>query len=243
MYSKVKRITKLILEGSSLADKIRIIFFLLGKRNQTICLKNKLGAFFCRPNSADLWCASDSGNSDKDKYFVCSNGLFLDIGSNIGRWAIFVAKENPLIEVYAFEPEPSNFISLKKNIALNKLKNIVPNNLACGSKTGQVPLFLSESNTGGHSLAWKTKKKIQVKSDTVDSVIYSKNKIVSLVKIDVEGAELDVLKGLKKILVRDKPKLIIESYDFKKIMSFLKTYGYSFEKISNSDYYFYVLNK
>ncbi len=140
--------------------------------------------------------------------------VFYDIGANVGAYS-FVAMEktNRNCKVYAFEPSFSNFNELSQNIFLNQYQEkIIPLHIALSDKTSLFPFYYSDIKTGsaGHALknpVDETGKNMQpvfiqpIISYTLDEFI-EKFKIEkpNLIKIDVDGAEMDILKGAEKTL-------------------------------------------
>lgn len=141
--------------------------------------------------------------------------VFLDIGANIGYFSILAAKHHPSCQVVAFEPVTELFEEMKRNIELNKVTNITVANLAASENTGESIIYLSSpENLGMSSLRmpenYSGKMQI-VKVIDIDSWFsHSELQKVDLVKIDVEGSEIAVLKGMKKILREFCPPVIIE---------------------------------
>lgn len=143
----------------------------------------------------------------------------LDIGANIGYYTLLFAKiAGNHGKVFAFEPEPSNYGILKKNVILNNYKNVILKNTAVSNKNGQTKLFLSKGRSDKHRIFQS--KRVSTKFIMVDTVklddFATEHNIVekiSFVKIDVEGAEFDVLLGMKNIINKNqKINLILEFY-------------------------------
>lgn len=137
-------------------------------------------------------------------------GIFVDVGANIGLMSIFVSHNFPKAQIHSFEAHPITHQILLDNIRLNGCKNIQTHQIALGSSKGEVELYDNwEVNRGGAS--FKVKKGNQgghiVASDLLDNIL---NVAVSLIKIDVEGAELEVLLGAKELIKNSSPALIIE---------------------------------
>lgn len=178
--------------------------------------------------------------------------VFVDVGANVGYYTLMASilvGENG--RVIAFEPEEENFMRLSKNIGLNNFANIIPVNKAIAEEDSEKILNINPFNEGGHSIEkfdsyrkngvkWsvqKTKEKFpninfeqKVHTVSLDSYL-SRAAILgtpALVKIDVEGFELDVLKGMKDLLSLNKPPQIIceVSKSKEKIFSMLADYGY-----------------
>ena len=259
-FKIIKQYLKLIKEGKSFEDKklltkyflkmpIRILYRILGYKFQhslssNVIIKNEDGNFFCGKNIFAAWTASSLYEPELKPFFELFAGTFIDVGANIGKYSIILGKKlKDNGQVISIEPEPRNFEILNKNIKLNNLKNVTAINNGLYSKKGKLDFYLTseKSGDGAHSLIKKTNNKIQIKVDTLDNIIKEKGlKDIKLIKIDVEGAEANVLKGAKKTLKKYHPKLIFEAWDetyFKKIKNILDKYNYKFEKIGSQNYF------
>ena len=139
---------------------------------------------------------------------------FVDVGANIGWHSINVAKKNKNIKLYAFEPVPSTFQWLNRNIKLNKIKNINALNKGLYNSTKTSNIFFYPAGSGNSSLKNIKKKKkifkIKCKMSTMDNIFFKDNKKVDFIKCDVEGSEYLFLKGASKTLKRYKPTMLIE---------------------------------
>jgi len=247
---KIKEIIKkrfdLIASGNKLKDKflifawifVSLLNFNLG--NKLIKIKNEDGKFICRGNFSDLWCISPWGEKDIRKYFEKFNGgTFIDIGANIGKYTIMLGKNAN--KVIAIEPEPNNFKILKKNIKKNKLKNVIALKIACSNKDEKADFYVDKQNTGYNSLNRKTKDKITIKTRKLDNLLKElKIKKIDLIKIDVEGAEKQVLEGGIHSLKKYKPKIIFEAWNknyLNLIKKILLPLGYNIKQINDINYY------
>lgn len=87
--------------------------------------------------------------------------VVLDIGANIGYYTLIFAK---LVgedgKVFVFEPAPTNFSFLKKNVEINSYKNVVLVQKAVSNKTGKLKLYLSEDNIGDHRISPRDRKSV-----------------------------------------------------------------------------------
>src|SRR5918998_4237267 len=143
----------------------------------------------------------------------------VDIGAHMGRYTITSSKSvGASGRVIAVEAHPYNFRLLQDNLRLNKLTNVCALNLAVYSKKARLKLYLPDEDlgyTGHHSLmtnylATKNRKQkegryIEVQADTLDNLLRSKGiTTVNWIKIDVEGAEYEVLKGAVETLAESK---------------------------------------
>jgi len=105
----------------------------------------------------------------------------------------------------AIEPEPRNFSVLLKNIRNNGLRNVIPLNLALSDKDGYELLSINPS-PAGYSIVSSSSQRILVKARKIDTLLTELNiERVDLFKIDVEGAEMKVLKGGENFLKKGKP--------------------------------------
>ena len=154
-----------------------------------------------------------------------SNGdLVMDIGANIGYFTLIMAKgikENG--KVFSFEPEPKNFELLKKNVEINNYSNVILEKKAIGNKTGIAKLYLADRknnifHSGMHrifrsDLVSQISNPVSINIIKLDDYLQDLKfiKKIRLIKIDVEGAEFDVLKGMSKILDENKGiKIVME---------------------------------
>jgi len=137
--------------------------------------------------------------------FVC------DIGANIGAHTLFFAKTVGLQgRVISFEPQRQIFQTLCANVTLNALNNVLTFHAGAGEAPGTttVPLlnYDVEGNFGGVSLATEHGETVQIMA--LDQLGLP---TVSLIKIDVEGMELAVLKGAAQTISQHKPVLYVEN--------------------------------
>jgi FkbM family methyltransferase len=169
---------------------------------------------------------------NKIKKLVKKKEKFLDIGANIGNHSIFFSKI--FKKVYSFEPHPKIYPILKYNT--KDIKNIKTYNFGLSDKKKNV-LMTDGDHLGGSSIKKIGKRKVRI--DKLDNIF--KYKKIDFIKIDVEGHELEVLKGGQKLLNYNSVILNIEFNikDFNpknKIIRFLKKINYKF-------YYYYEIDK
>ncbi len=139
--------------------------------------------------------------------------LSLDIGANIGNHCLVISDYSE--KVLAFEPSPKTFNKLKNNVNLNNVNNITVFMLGLSAKESQGCLYIDDVNAGASSLLKKCGsevKTIDVRLVNGDCFIdenkgFSK---IDFVKIDVEGHEAEVIKGIKQTILKDKPLIILE---------------------------------
>jgi FkbM family methyltransferase len=147
-----------------------------------------------------------------------------DVGANIGFFTILCSRlVGPHGSVYAFEPIPENLVTLRHNIALNRLTNVVVVEQALSSSTGTAEMFVSPWSAF-HSLdvAGASKREnhgpdggqVTVETVTLDEFVQRDGvSAPDLVKLDVEGAELLVVEGMRETLRTVQPLLLVEVHD------------------------------
>ena len=129
----------------------------------------------------------------------------IDVGAHIGLFSIYASTFNSTIKIIALEPEPTNFALMKENLKLNHCKNVVIKNVAlAGSDEEKASLYLSENNHNHTTLqpnhfTTKPTEQLQITATNIKDLI-EKNKLskIGLLKMDIEGAEFEILKNLKK---------------------------------------------
>jgi len=173
-----------------------------------------------------------------------NNEIVIDIGANIGYYAILESKTAKKGEVYAIEPVSENFKLLKENIIANYLKNCHPKRLAIGEKAGnsQINIYKKKNWSSFNStLPSEIVKKEKVPVETLDGFVqkYLK-KSPTFIRMDVEGHELPILLGAKKILkTAEKLRIMIEIHPhflkdngIKKFLTILETNNFKITKIN-----------
>ena len=226
----------------SLQEKIPKFYDLLNLivKGSTV---RRLGCLFIINTHDDIRHHTDSVFEREilDWFKVPECGVFMDVGANIGRYTITLAKKIGLGgRILAFEPCSSSYSTLLNSIHLNNLNNVTTLPLALWNKEGCHHIY-TKTNAGSNSLIEDEDAigKEQVKTMTLDrllSMLYLAR--VDLIKIDVEGAEKEVLEGMKNTLLLFKPRLIIEVRDNNKswVDNFLNHLGYSVQDKKSLNY-------
>lgn len=169
------------------------------------------------------------------EHFVTSGDVVIDVGANIGAISLLAASKRPK-QVFAFEPDSRVYPYLVENIHINKLENVIRTYpIALSNKNGRVTFTHSGTTETSH-ITHSSEAGKSVKTQTLDTFfIEQKLKRVQLAKIDVEGAEMMVLQGAKKVLREQRIEcLSLElnagNYQYetshKEIIDFLQSSGY-----------------
>jgi FkbM family methyltransferase len=179
---------------------------------------------------------------------IANSEVAVDCGAHTGYFSLLGAAVNKNTKIVSFEPLQAAYERLRLNIRINSLtETISPFQLALGATRGQsefsVPVHadgLLPTGAGASrehqpsNVAIETR---EVELDCLESVLQSmqlQNESVKLMKIDVEGGELDVLKGMENILKTAKPDLIIEllgSLASRVVPDYLKAFGYEWATV------------
>lgn len=147
----------------------------------------------------------------------------LDIGANIGYYTLILAK---LVgrqgKVFAFEPDPTNFKILKKNIKTNKYNNVVLINQAVSDITGNIKLYLNSTYGDDHRTydSKDGRNFISIKSLKLDDYFINnrhksflqKAHKVDFIKMDIQGAEYSAIEGMSNLLKTNKQIRLISEF-------------------------------
>jgi len=145
-----------------------------------------------------------------------SEGCFVDVGVNIGQTLIKVKSIDRNIDYLGFEPNPVCVFYVEKLIGINKFPNtkIIPAGVSKDNGIVTLKYFSTDTTDMSASIVdnfrpdqqvFQEKSIVVLNSDTIKI-----DKKIAILKIDVEGAELMVIEGLKKFIDRDRPYIMIE---------------------------------
>jgi FkbM family methyltransferase len=142
-----------------------------------------------------------------------ADGVFLDVGAYFGWYALNVAHSRPHARVLAFEPVPASQDHLEENRVRNGLTNVRLVRAAVGAEPGEAEMALPPPTNGGsaHLSMEGAGGHVRVPVTTLDAFAAEERlPRIDMVKIDVEGAELEVLRGAEGVLRRFRPLLLVE---------------------------------
>ena len=157
---------------------------------------------------------------------LAPDSTFVDVGANIGTYTVLTsAVVGPSGKVVAIEPHPVIFKYLQRNIAANQLQNVLAVNVAVGAKRQTALMRYSERNPGEtHVISQFLSEATKVHMARLDDVLYELGILtVDYLKVDVEGYELSVLHGAKRVIDASRNIIIqIELVD-----AYAERYGHS----------------
>ena len=153
------------------------------------------------------------------KRLLAHGDVFYDVGANVGFFALAGARHvGPAGAVYAFEPVPESAATIRASAGLNGLANLEVIEKATGGAAGQDRLLLVEDlswsrleRQGPHP---RTLDTLEIEIVAIDDLVADgRLRPPQLVKIDVEGAEIDVLAGMRKTIEQHRPAIVCELHD------------------------------
>lgn len=165
-----------------------------------------------------------------------------DVGANIGNHSVYFGKVLGAKRVLSFEPQPSVYGTLCRNLELNGLTDALAYNCLVGAKSGRGAVTrFNPRNLGGTAFAPGKAGEIPMLAldDLIDA---DEMRDLGFIKIDVEGMQMDVLKGAQKILKDKRPTLWVELLArddaYPAAAKFLAGFGYDGRKIGPNDHVF-----
>jgi FkbM family methyltransferase len=163
-----------------------------------------------------IWGVYEKHETKLFKTIIEKGMVVVDVGANIGYYSLLAARcVGDGGKVFAFEPDPYNYGLLCKNIEVNAYRNIIPLKKGVFSKTGKMMMFLDKRNLGGHSLSEANVNKnasIMIEVTSLDDHFKDKDYKIDVVKVDVQGSELEVLEGMKNVIDQNEDLKIITEF-------------------------------
>ena len=184
-----------------------------------------------------------------------SDGKVLDIGANLGTFCIPLARKIPQLDFYAFEPQRIVSYQLGANILINSLDNVFINSVALSNRRDVLspimPDYATEGNIGAFSIDAEVRKNEyecssrgaiqEIETCLLDDFVFTN---VKLIKVDVEGHELEVLTGaLDTIEQNNYPPIIFEAWTWKPwyqekrkaVFDYLEGLGYKITQLGENN--------
>jgi FkbM family methyltransferase len=150
-------------------------------------------------------------------YLLKKEEAFFDVGAHHGEFIYYALKKLPAQNIYAFEPNRTQYSKLVKIFKRVNIFDLGLSNLN-GTLEFKIPIINGKTVTTRGTLKTNYVEKeeqkhilLRIKVRTIDSFVEEHGiNNLGLIKVDVEGAEMDVIEGAKKTIQRDKPNLILE---------------------------------
>lgn len=164
------------------------------------------------------------------KNFVKNDFVCLDIGSNVGYYSVLFASKGA--EVHSFDPVRENHAILTLTAALNMDLAIHAHHCAVGDKAGLVEFYVPKQTSYSRMQSnekFETEDRRTVELITIDQLELPR---VDVIKIDVEGAEEKVIKGMTETLARCRPKLVMIELVEEHLLNFATTVDAVFEHLA-----------
>tara|TARA_A100001035_G_C27723262_1_gene473075 strand:- start:247 stop:1122 length:876 start_codon:yes stop_codon:yes gene_type:complete len=182
--------------------------------------------------------------------------IIIDIGAALGYYTLMFSKAvGKSGKVYSFEPEKNAYSYLKKNISINNIQNVETFNLAVDDKDGEAS-FLKTSNFQNNKSNWggsisRIESDLKVKTCSIDNLNLQN---VDWIKLDVDGNEFRILKGMNQLIEKSNNIKLIMEFDSDIIkknntkLDINKTYEYlasafEFALVCEENYKYLDLNK
>lgn len=180
----------------------------------------------------------EAGETELLKSFVGPESVIADIGANVGWYSIHLGRIASRGRVVAFEPMPVTAAYLRRNLELNGVENVEVFECGLSEESGEAQFFYQTQSTGASSavdlLGDGRAVGVNVRVRRMDDVLADEPRI-DLMKCDVEGGELGVLRGGRQTIERTKPVIFVEmlrkwsarfGYHPNDIIAFLAGLGY-----------------
>lgn len=260
---KIKNINRSFLQlFPSFKGKLRLgkmLYRLKHNPEKSVYTKVKYNIRFRLPNLVDsigyeLYFNGQYENETIDYIInkIPPNGIFIDVGANIGAISIFVAHKRPDVQVYAIEASEKIYNYLKENVSLNNLSNIRTYNFIIHNVDDkEIKLYAPDDQFGKGSLekTFTTDYEL-IKTITLNTFITNNKIHPDLIKVDVQGYELFVFQGLESFIrnTKQRPEILFEFEDWSEEIAmgkenisiaqkYLKTIGYTLYNLKGNHKY------
>ena len=209
----------------------------LGWRHQTYVLRSQSGAnCLIRPGTSDWWIFLEIfvfqiyQRVDED---VRRAETIVDIGANVGMFAIHAATLNSKVQIHAFEPFPKNLEQLGVNLQLNQIQRVHVHAQAVSDQTGGATLYFSPGDDSGCSLNATKGQSVEVATVHVNDLFgLCDIQKCDLLKMDCEGSELGILRAANPEFLTKLGAIIMEYHNLAEVpelISILKRAGFECE--------------
>lgn len=192
---------------------------------------------FSTPNLSSRWELNFVKNTEKDVFNMMLSEIdeedtFYDIGANIGFYTCFFSEKAS--EIYSFEPNKHAAQILRENIEENSLENVEVIEAAASDKDTSIKLSKVPGTSVLGTAQIKDAEEGEVDAKKLDSLFdEGQVELPDMVKIDVEGHEIEVLKGMEKVIEKASPVIYVESHEnHEELRETLEEQGYQLERLN-----------
>jgi FkbM family methyltransferase len=154
--------------------------------------------------------------------YLPNDGVFVDIGANIGLFSYYIHRMRPHTKIYSFEPHPLLFRCLDQTRSENQIGNVTCFPIGLSDQAARLHLYLDETDSGGHSLSLgsfdstkeKSPRSVEVEISTLDRIAEAGRwDRIDFIKMDVQELEDKVLLGSRSVIERFRPQFLIEFHN------------------------------
>ena len=197
---------------------------------------------YARGGTEDLYYALPNREGDVHDFILNKlkqGDIFVDVGANVGYYTILASKLVGVNgKVFAIEPVPQTLKVLRFNIKLNGLKNVIVVDKAGWHTRTKLKLKIPMNEFGLSSYFRSGGLEVNVDAIPLDEVLNCTNRLeIKLIKLDVEGAEYEVLKGSIETLKHTKFVILELSRRTEACLRLLQAYGFKCKKMKFTNYY------
>ena len=214
-------------------------FYLRHQGKSAVTIDAGDGARFnVRVNTSDIlviWEIWRAKVYDDARFPINADDVVVDIGAHIGGFAVRAAKKAHRGEVYAFEASSKNYAMLTENRNLNNANNLRIHNKAVSGQRGEMKFYMPDDNGALGSLLQETDSPLEiVQAVTLDDIIADNHiEQIDYLKLDVEGAEYDILLNCLAETLAKVRRIIMEYHGFEghtqspmDLVRLLETHGF-----------------
>ena len=222
-------------------------FVMAFKRKKFVEIEGR--KMFCHGNDGlalSLFKTYEPTQTEIVKKFVKKGDNVIDVGAHVGYYTFLMSElVGQSGKVFSFEPDPDNFVLLKKGIDANNLKNVEIIQKAVSKENSKIKLYLSDTDRATNRIydagMNDAHKIIEVETCSIDEFLQNKKIKINFIKIDAEGSEQGVIEGMKTTLKENKDisimteffPFLIEKYGSspKKYLETLEEMGFNIQNI------------
>jgi FkbM family methyltransferase len=218
--------------------KIPILhYFGLRKKEDTIEFKNGIKCIIRNKSDSIAFLEIFFLNTNDwlDEFKIKEKDIVIDIGAHIGYFSIYSSINAKNGKIFAFEPYSKSFEVLKKNLEINEITNVIPQNVGVTKELGTSILYFKKNFAIGNSIYKNTDldSKVEIKTISVHDIIKNNNlQKINVLKLDCEGAEYQILLNLDHQTLEKIDKIVsemhprIENFKIEDVKEFLIINGF-----------------